>query len=50
MQTRMKSAQIDIMQNKFSNCFKWVGPSTSDLKIHLLAWRYKHRSPDKDFH
>ena len=22
------------MQNKFSNCFVWVNPSTSDLKCH----------------
>ena len=24
------------MQNKFSNCFVWVGPSTSDLKFPFL--------------
>ena len=24
------------MHNKFSNCFVWVSPSTSDLKFHLL--------------
>ena len=25
------------MHNKFSNCFVWVSPSTSDLKFHLLS-------------
>ena len=25
------------MQNKFSNCFVWVSPSTSDLTFHFLA-------------
>ena len=24
------------MHNKFSNCFVWVSPSTSDLEFHLL--------------
>ena len=26
---------VDTMQNKFSNCFVWVSPSTSDLKLDL---------------
>ena len=38
------------MHNKFSNCFVWVSPSTSDLKFHLLSQRYKRRSSDKIFH
>ena len=38
------------MQNKFSNCFVWVSPSTLDLKFHFLVQRYKRRSCDKDFH
>ena len=25
------------MHNKFSNCFVWVSPSTSDLEFHLLS-------------
>ena len=25
------------MHNKFSNCFIWVSPSTSDLRFHLLS-------------
>ena len=28
---------IYTMHNKFSNCFSWVSPSTSDLKIRFLA-------------
>ena len=24
---------VDTMENKFSNCFVWVSPSTSDLKL-----------------
>ena len=38
------------MHNKFSNCFVWVSPSTSDLELHLLSCRYKRRSSDKIFH
>ena len=38
------------MHNKFSNCFVWVSPSTSDLKFHLLSWRYKRWTSDKNFH
>ena len=38
------------MRNKFGNCFAWVNPSTSDLKFHFLAERYKSRSLDNDFH
>ena len=38
------------MHNDFSNCFAWVSPSTSDLKFHFLALKYKRRSPDNDFH
>ena len=38
------------MHNKFSNWFVWVSPSTSDLKFHLLSWRYKRRTYDKHFH
>ena len=25
------------MHNKFSNCFVWMDPSTSDVKFHLLS-------------
>ena len=28
------------MHNKFSNCFVWVSPSTSDLKFHGHICRY----------
>ena len=28
---------IYTMHNKFSNCFVWVSPSTSDLEFHLLS-------------
>ena len=28
---------IYTMHNKFSNCFVWMNPSTSDLKFHLLS-------------
>ena len=38
------------MHNKFSNCFVWVSPSTSDLEFQLRLWRYKHQSSDKIFH
>ena len=38
------------MHNKFSNHFECLSPSTSDLELHLLALRYKHRSSDKNFH
>ena len=38
------------MHNKFSNCFVWVSPSTSDLEFHLVSWRYTRRSPDKSIH
>ena len=38
------------IHNKFSNCFVRVSPSTSDLKFHLLSWRYKRRTSDKNFH
>ena len=38
------------MQNKYSNCFVWVNPSTSDLIFHFQAWRWKRQSPDKSVH
>ena len=38
------------MHNKFSNCFVWVSPSKSELKFHFLAYRYKRRLPDINFH
>ena len=38
------------MHNKFTNCFVSVSLSTSDLNFHLLSWRYKRRSSDKNFH
>ena len=41
---------IYTMHNKFSNCFVWVSPSTSELKVNLLSLRYKRRSSDKVFH
>ena len=41
---------IYTMHNKFSNCFVWVSPSTSDHEFHLLSWRYTRRSSDKIFH
>ena len=41
---------IYTMHNKFSNCFVWVSPSTSDLEFHLLSRRYKRQSSDKNFH
>ena len=25
------------MQNKFSNCFVWVSPTTLNIKFHFLA-------------
>ena len=28
---------IYTMHDKFSNCFVWMNPSTSDLKFHLLS-------------
>ena len=31
------------MHNKFSNCFVWVSPSTSDLEFHLMS--YKIQAP-----
>ena len=34
------------MHNELSKCFE---SETSDLKVHFLAKRYTHRSPDKDF-
>ena len=38
------------MHNKLSNCFVWVSPSTTDFEFHLLSWRYRRRSSDKNFH
>ena len=29
--------ELYTMHNKFSNCFVWVIPPTSDLKFHLLS-------------
>ena len=46
----MKLGWIYTMQNKFSNCFVCVSQSTLDLEFHLLSWRYKRRSFDKNFH
>ena len=41
---------IYTMHNKFSNGFVWVSPPSSDLKFHLLSWRYNRRTSDKNFH
>ena len=31
------SMRLYTMHNKFSNCFVWLSPSTSDLEFHLLS-------------
>ena len=38
------------MQNKFNNYFVWFSQSTLDLTFFFLIERYKHRTPDNDFH
>ena len=34
---KIKFQSLYTMQNKFSKCFVWVSPSTSDLIVHFLA-------------